>query len=43
MKTLRLHGQSAPVNERVVEMALEIESGTLQARPENAKRLGAIG
>lgn len=43
VKTLRRHGQSAPVNERVVEMALEIESGTLQARPENARRLGAIG
>lgn len=43
VETLRQHGQSAPVNERVVKIALEIESGRLAARPENAKLLGAGG
>lgn len=36
---LRSIGQAAPVNERVVEIALEIERGALPARPENAKLL----
>ena len=43
VETLRRHGQAAPVNERVVELALAIESGTLAARPDNAARLGAAG
>jgi len=33
---LRKAGIAAPVNQRVVEMALKIESGTLQADPSNA-------
>ena len=32
-------GAAAPVNRRVVEMALAIESGALEARPENAAEL----
>ncbi len=43
VEVLRRHGQSAPVNERVVRIALEIESGRLSAQPENAKLLGAAG
>lgn len=43
VETLRRHGQSAPVNERIVALALQIESGALAARPENAARLGAVG
>jgi 2-dehydropantoate 2-reductase len=37
--TLRNHGQSAPVNQRVMDVAFEIEKGKLQARPENSKLL----
>ncbi|MGI4797317.1 MAG: ketopantoate reductase family protein [Janthinobacterium lividum] len=36
---LAAHGQSAPVNERVVQVALDIERGTLKAGPENAELL----
>jgi 2-dehydropantoate 2-reductase len=36
---LRAHGQPAPVNERVMEVAYEIESGKLDAKPENSKLL----
>ncbi|RUX34036.1 ketopantoate reductase family protein [Mesorhizobium sp. M2A.F.Ca.ET.042.01.1.1] len=32
---LRAHGQKAPVNRRVVELAVEIEKGRLEAKPEN--------
>jgi 2-dehydropantoate 2-reductase len=35
--TLRRHGRSAPMNQRVVELAFEIESGKREAHPENAK------
>jgi 2-dehydropantoate 2-reductase len=37
--TLSEHGQDAPMNRRVVEVALEIEKGRLEARPDNAGRL----
>lgn len=33
---LAARGQSAPVNQRVVEIALDIEAGRLDAKPENA-------
>jgi 2-dehydropantoate 2-reductase len=33
---LAAHGQSAPMNDLVVQMGLEIERGTLQPAPENA-------
>lgn len=36
---LKAHGKSAPMNQRVVEVAFEIEKGKLEARPENAKQL----
>jgi 2-dehydropantoate 2-reductase len=36
---LKEHGQSAPVNQRVMEIAYEIESGRLEAKPENSKLL----
>jgi 2-dehydropantoate 2-reductase len=36
---LAAHGKTSPMNARVVEMALEIEKGTLEARPENAAAL----
>jgi 2-dehydropantoate 2-reductase len=36
---LREHGHDAPVNKRVVEVALEIEKGKLEASPHNAARL----
>lgn len=36
---LKAHGQSAPVNQRVMEIAYQIESGKLEAKPENAKLL----
>ena len=36
---LRAHGRDAPVNRRVVEIALEIEAGRLEARPDNAQRM----
>jgi 2-dehydropantoate 2-reductase len=34
---LRAHGRSAPMNERVVEIAFEIEAGKREAHPDNAK------
>jgi 2-dehydropantoate 2-reductase len=33
---LRAHGQKAPVNQRVMEVAYDIEAGRIEARPENA-------
>ncbi|WP_411905772.1 ketopantoate reductase family protein [Rhizobium mayense] len=36
---LRAHGQEAPVNKRVMEVAYDIEAGRLEARPENAALL----
>jgi 2-dehydropantoate 2-reductase len=36
---LRAHGQSAPVNQRVMDIAFEIEAGKLEAKPENSKLL----
>ncbi|GAC1046049.1 ketopantoate reductase family protein [Rhizobium sp. No.120] len=36
---LRAHGQEAPVNQRVMEVAYDIEAGRLEARPENAALL----
>ncbi|MGV1866177.1 MULTISPECIES: ketopantoate reductase family protein [unclassified Rhizobium] len=36
---LKAHGLPAPVNQRVMEIAYEIENGTLEARPENSKLL----
>jgi 2-dehydropantoate 2-reductase len=39
VETLRLHGQDAPVNRRVVELAIEIEQGRLEAKPENVELL----
>ncbi len=37
--TLKAHGRPAPVNQRVMEIAYEIENGKLEARPENSKLL----
>jgi 2-dehydropantoate 2-reductase len=39
VNTLRAHGRDAPVNRRVVEIALQIEAGTLAPRPENVHLL----
>jgi 2-dehydropantoate 2-reductase len=36
---LRAHGQEAPVNQRVMEVAYDIEAGRLEARPENSALL----
>ncbi|TWB46250.1 2-dehydropantoate 2-reductase [Rhizobium sp. ERR 922] len=36
---LRAHGQEAPVNKRVMDVAYDIEAGRLEARPENAALL----
>ncbi|WP_368518423.1 ketopantoate reductase family protein [Rhizobium sp.] len=36
---LRAHGQEAPVNKRVMEVAYDIEAGRLEACPENAALL----
>lgn len=36
---LRAHGKSAPMNQRVVEVAFEIERGLREARPDNAALL----
>jgi 2-dehydropantoate 2-reductase len=36
---LRRFGKAAPINERVVEMALEVERGLLQPKPANATAL----
>jgi len=39
IEVLRKFGKSAPINERVVEMALAIERGALDAKPANAVSL----
>ncbi|WP_066517555.1 ketopantoate reductase family protein [Curtobacterium ammoniigenes] len=39
VRTLAAAGQDAPANARTVEIALRIEAGELQARPENASLL----
>jgi 2-dehydropantoate 2-reductase len=39
VQTLRAHGRSAPVNQRVVEIALQIEAGKLPPRYENVHLL----
>jgi 2-dehydropantoate 2-reductase len=36
VETLKVHGQDAPINARVVEIALEIEAGRLEPGPGNA-------
>jgi 2-dehydropantoate 2-reductase len=36
---LKAHGRSAPVNQRVVEVALRIEAGELTAHPDNVRLL----
>ncbi len=36
---LKAHGRSAPMNQRVVEVAFEIERGAREAKPENAEDL----
>lgn len=36
---LKAHGKSAPVNQRVVDIALDIESGKLEAHPDNSRFL----
>jgi 2-dehydropantoate 2-reductase len=36
---LRVHGQEAPVNQRVMAVAFDIEAGQIDARPENAALL----
>jgi 2-dehydropantoate 2-reductase len=36
---LKAHGKASPMNQRVVEIAFEIESGKREARPENATDL----
>jgi 2-dehydropantoate 2-reductase len=36
---LRKHGHEAPINQRVIEMAFDIEKGTLEADPKNAPAL----
>ena len=37
--TLKAHGKSAAMNQRIVEIAFEIERGEREARPENAEDL----
>jgi 2-dehydropantoate 2-reductase len=37
--TLKAHGLAAPINERVVELAYEIEAHARDAGPENAELL----
>lgn len=39
VQILQTHGRSAPVNQRVVEVALQIEAGALAAHPSNARLL----
>ena len=39
VEILRKFGKSAPVNERVIEMALAVEQGQLRPSPENAGAL----
>ncbi|WAJ28868.1 ketopantoate reductase family protein [Antarcticirhabdus aurantiaca] len=41
VETLKRFGQSAPINQRVVEVALAIENGELQAHPSNIELLTA--
>lgn len=41
VETLAQHGRSAPVNQRVVEIAFQIEAGTLRPQPENIRLLTA--
>ncbi|MBZ9793969.1 hypothetical protein K9B32_28395 [Rhizobium sp. 3T7] len=36
---LRAHGQEAPVNQRVMDVAFDIEAGRIEARPDNAALL----
>lgn len=36
---LRAHGRSAPMNQRVLEVALDIEAGKIEANPGNSKLL----
>jgi 2-dehydropantoate 2-reductase len=36
---LRKHGHGARINQRVIEIAFEIEKGTLEADPKNAPAL----
>lgn len=38
---LRAHGRSAPMNQRVMEIAFDIEGGKIEAHPENARLLVA--
>jgi len=41
---LRKHGHEAPINQRVVEIAFDIERGVLSASPDNASALiAALG
>lgn len=39
VQILQAHGRSAPVNQRVVEIALQIEAGALAAHPDNTRLL----
>jgi 2-dehydropantoate 2-reductase len=39
IETLRKAGRAAPINQRFVDMALQIDDGLLDAKPENAKLL----
>lgn len=39
VNTLRAHGRDAPVNRRVVEIALQIEAGKLAPQPDNVRLL----
>jgi 2-dehydropantoate 2-reductase len=39
VRTLNAHGKDAPMNRKVVEMAMDIEKGTLEAKPDNAAAL----
>ncbi len=36
VEILKAHGRSAPMNQRVVEIALDIEAGKIEAKPENS-------
>jgi 2-dehydropantoate 2-reductase len=37
VETLIAHGRDAPINRRVVEIALDIEAGRIDAKPQNAE------
>lgn len=39
VKTLNAHGRDAPMNRKVIEMAMDIEKGRLEAKPDNAAAL----